>query len=107
MLTELSRLGQRTQSQWVFFRPLPLRMSETGDPTTSGCSSWLSPGKVDRPVMHRLVGVRNVVPSGWEGRECVLGMDAFRGHPVMGLKLYIMGCPHHRKTGGQKFLNVG
>ena len=32
------------------------RDERDGDPTTSGHSSLLSPGKVDRPVMHRLVG---------------------------------------------------
>ena len=26
------------------------------DPTTSGCSSWLSPGKFDRPVTARAGG---------------------------------------------------
>ena len=47
--------------------------------------------------MHGLVGVKKDAPSGWEGREYVLGIDAFRGHPVMGSKLYFMGVP----TGGK------
>ena len=41
--------------------------------------------------MHGLVGVRNDAPSGWEGREYVLRINAFRGHPVMGSKLYSVG----------------
>ena len=86
--------------------PATTRDERDGDPTTSGCSSWLSPSKVDRPVMHGLVGVRNITPSGWEGRECVLRMDAFRGHPCYGVKVVHCGCPHHGKTGGQKLLHV-
>ena len=64
-----------------------------GDPTTSGRSSWLSPGKFDRPVMRGLVEVRNETSRGWEGGEYVFGINAFRGHPVMGLKLYSAGMP--------------
>ena len=64
-----------------------------GDPTTNGCSSLLSPGKVDRPVMHGLVGVENDTLSGWEGKEYVLEINSFKGHPVMGSKLYSMGVP--------------
>ena len=64
-----------------------------GDPATSGHSSLLSPGKVDRPVMHRLVGVKNDTPIGWEGREYVLEINGFKGRPVMGSKLYSMGVP--------------
>ena len=60
-----------------------------GDPTTNGCSSWLCPGKFDRPVTHGLVEVRN----SWEGGEYVFGINAFRGHPVMGSKLYSTGIP--------------
>ena len=43
--------------------------------------------------MHGLVGVKNNAPSGWEGREYVLMINSFKGHPVMGLKLYSMGVP--------------
>ena len=75
---------------------------QDGDPTTSGCSSWLSPGKFDRPVMHRLVGVRNKTSSGWEGGEYVFGINAFRGHPVMGLKLYSTGIPTVGKLVGKR-----
>ena len=76
-------------------------MSETGDPTTSGHSSWLSPGKFDRPVMHGLVGVRNETSSGWEGGEYVFRINAFRGHPVMGSKLYSTGIPTIGKLVGK------
>ena len=51
--------------------------------------------------MHGLVGVRKIMPSGWEGRECVLRMDALRGHPVMGSKLYATGTPTIGKLVGK------
>ena len=69
------------------------RDERDGDPTTNGHSSLLSPGKVNRPVMPGLVGVENDAPSGWEGREYVLEINGFKGHPVMGSKLYSMGVP--------------
>ena len=81
--------------------PTTTQDERDGDPTTSGCSSLLSPGKVNRPVMHGLVGVKNDAPSGWEGREYVLGINAFRGHPVMGLKLYSVGIPTMGKLVGK------
>ena len=62
-------------------------------PTTSGHSSWLSPGKFDRPVIHRLVEAGGETSHGWEDREKISEVDAFRGHPVMGLKLYSVGGP--------------
>ena len=64
-----------------------------GDPTIKGHSSLLSPGKADKPAIPRLVGVENDAPSGWEGREYVLGINGFKGHPIMGLKLYSMDAP--------------
>ena len=64
---------------------------QDGDPTTRGCSSWLSPGMADRPIMPALVGVENDAPRGWVGREYILEINSFKGHPVMGLKLYSMG----------------
>ena len=73
--------------------PATTRDEQDGDPTTSGHSSWLSPGKFDRPVMHGLVGVRNKTSSGLEGGEYVFGINTFRGCPVMGLKLYSTGIP--------------
>ena len=60
-----------------------------------------APGKVNRPVMHGLVGVRDNTPSGWEGTEYVLRIGAFRGHPVMGSKLYFMGIPTVGKLVGK------
>ena len=64
-----------------------------GDPTTNGHSSLLSPGKVDKPVMYRLVGVENNAPSGLEGREYILEINSFKGHPVIGSKFYSIGVP--------------
>ena len=68
-------------------------MSETGTQPLVDAPPGSVLARVNRPVMHRLVGVRNIAPSGWEGRECVLRMDAFKGHPVMGSKLYVVGTP--------------
>ena len=51
--------------------------------------------------MHGLVGVGNDAPSGWEGREYVLGINTFRGHPVMGSKLYSVGIPTMGKLMGK------
>ena len=93
MKTGLSQQWKRTQSQWALFCLPPLGMNETGGPTTSGRSSWLSPGKFDRPVTHGLVEVGNETSCGWEVREYVSGINTFRGHPVMGLKLYYTGMP--------------
>ena len=64
-----------------------------GDPTIKGHSSLLSPGKADKPAMAGLVGVENDTSSGWEGREYVLKINGFKGHPIMGSKLYSMGAP--------------
>ena len=81
--------------------PTTTRDERDGDPTTSGRSSWLSLGKFNRPVMHRLVGVRNKTSSGWEGREYVFGINTFSSHPVMGLKLYSTGIPTIGKLVGK------
>ena len=62
-------------------------------PTTSGHSSWLNPGKFDRPVTCGLVEVGSETSRGWEDGENISGVDAFRGCPVMGWKLYPMGRP--------------
>ena len=43
-------------------------MSETGDPTTKGHSSLLSPDKADRPTTFGPMGVENDAPSGWESK---------------------------------------
>ena len=73
--------------------PATTRDERDGDPTTNGHSSWLSPGKLDRPVMHRLVEVGNETSHDWEDSGYVSGINAFKGHPVMGLKLYSAGRP--------------
>ena len=64
-----------------------------GDPTTSGCSSTLEPGKFDRPVTHGLTKVGSETSCGWEDHKKILGVDAFRGRPVMGSKLYTVDRP--------------
>ena len=64
-----------------------------GGPTTSGHSSWVSTGRFDRPVTHGLVEVGTKISHNWEDREKISGVDAFRGHPVMGSKLYPAGRP--------------
>ena len=96
----VSTVAEDTVTVGIFL-PTTTQDEQDGDPTTSGHSSWLNPGKVDRPVMHGLVGVRNNAPSGWEGREYVLGINAFRGRPVMGSKLYSVGIPTVGKLVGK------
>ena len=73
--------------------PTTTQDERDGDPTTKGCSSPLSPCKADKPATPRLVGVENDTPSGWESKEYVLETNSFKGHPVMGSKLYTMGTP--------------
>ena len=73
--------------------PTTTQDERDGGPTTSGRSSWLSPGKFNRPVTCGLVEVGNVTSCGWEDREYVSGINTFRGHPVMGSKLYSAGVP--------------
>ena len=63
------------------------------DPTTSGHSSTLGPGKFDRPVTRGLTKVGSKTSHGWEDHEKTSGVDAFRGRPIMGLKLYSAGGP--------------
>ena len=63
------------------------------DPTTKGHSSLLSPGMADKPATPVLVVVENNTPSGWESKEYVPEINSFKGHPVMGSKLYSMGAP--------------
>ena len=63
------------------------------DPTTSGCSSWLNLGRFNRPVTHGLVEVGAKISCNWEDHEKISGVDAFRGRPVMGSKLYSAGGP--------------
>ena len=43
--------------------------------------------------MPGLVGVVNDAPSGWENKEYILEISSFKGHPIMGSKLYSMGAP--------------
>ena len=70
------------------------------DPTTSGRSSTLGPGKFNRPVTHRLMKVGSETSCDWEDREKTSGVDTFRGHPVMGSKLYSAGGPIKGKLVG-------
>ena len=64
------------------------------DPTTSGRSSTLCPSRFDRLVTHGLEEV------GSEDREKTSGVDALRGRPMMGLKLYSAGGPITGKLAG-------
>ena len=73
--------------------PTTTRDERDGDPTTKGNSSPPSPGKADKPATPGIVGVEDNTPSGWESKEYVLGTNHFKGHPVMGSKLYSMDAP--------------
>ena len=73
--------------------PATTRDEQDGDPTTKGHSSLPSPGKADKPATPRPAGMEDDAPSGWEGREYILEINGFKGHPIMGSKLYSMGTP--------------
>ena len=68
-------------------------MSKTGTPPLKGIPPPLSLDKADKPATPRLVGVESNAPSGWDSKEYVLETKGFKGHPVMGSKLYSMGAP--------------
>ena len=70
------------------------------DPTTSGHSSTLSPSRFDRLMTHGLVEVGSETSHGWEDSEKMSGIDALRGHPIMGSKLYSAGRPIAGKLAG-------
>ena len=76
-------------------------MSETGAqplvdiPPGSALASWTD------PMMCRLVEVGNETSRGWEDSGYVSGINAFRGHPVMGSKLYCTGGPIEGKLVGR------
>ena len=61
------------------------------DPTTSGRSSSLDLSRSDKLVTRGLTGVRSEASRDWENRERTSGVDALRGRPVMGSKLYSLG----------------
>ena len=70
--------------------PATTRDMQDGDPTTKGWSSPLSP---DKPTTPGLAGMENDALSDWESKGYILGTNDFKGHPVMGSRLYSMGAP--------------
>ena len=70
------------------------------DPTTSGCSSTLDPSRSDKLVTRRLTEVGSETSHDWENREKTSGVDALRGRPMMGSKLYSAGGPIAGKLAG-------
>ena len=76
-----------------------------GDPTTSGRSSTLGPGKFNRPVTHGLMKVGSETSRGREDHEKISGVDTFRSCPVMG-SVILHRQTHHRKAGRQWILKV-
>ena len=70
------------------------------DPTTNGHSSILDPNRSDRLVTHGLTEVGRETSRDWENREKASGVDALRGRPVMGLKLYLADGPITGKLAG-------
>ena len=88
----VSAVAEDTVTVGIFL-PTTTWDEQDGDPTTKGLSSPISPGMADKPVTPGLVGVENNAPSGWESMEYVLGTNGFKGHPIMGSKLYSMGAP--------------
>ena len=63
------------------------------DPTTSGCSSTLCPSRFNRLVTHGLEEVGSEISRGWEDSKKTSGVDALRGRPIIGSKLYSIGGP--------------
>ena len=82
------------------FSPVTTLVKRDVDPTTSGCSSTLGPSRFDRLVTHGLVEVGSETSHGWEDSEKMSGVDALRGRPVMGSKLYSAGRPIMGKLAG-------
>ena len=70
------------------------------DPTTSGHSSTLNFSRSDKLVTHRLTEVGSETSHDWENCEKTSGVDALKGRPVMGLKLYSTGGPIAGKLAG-------
>ena len=65
-----------------------------GIPPLKGIPPLLSPDKADKPATPGLVGVENDAPSGWESEGySTWDQHDFKGHPIMGSKLYSMGAP--------------
>ena len=70
------------------------------DLTTSGHSSTLDPSRSDKLVTHGLMEVGSETSCDWENHEKTSGVDALRGCPVMGSKLYSAGRPITGKLAG-------
>ena len=70
------------------------------DPTTSGRSSTLDFSRSDKLVTHGLMEVGSETSHDWENHEKTSGVDALKGRPVMGLKLYSTGGPIAGKLAG-------
>ena len=70
------------------------------DPTTNGHSSTLDPNRSDRLVTRGLMEVGSKTSRDWENREKASGVDALRGRPMMGLKLYSADGPIAGKLAG-------
>ena len=51
-------------------------------------------------MTHGLVEVGTEISCNWEDSEKILGVDALRGCPIMGLKLYSTGGPIKGKLVG-------
>ena len=70
------------------------------DPTTRGRSSTLDLSRSDKLVTRGLTGVESEVSHDWGNCERTSGVDALRGYPVMGSKLYSAGGPIAGKLAG-------
>ena len=80
--------------------PITTLDKRDADPTTSGCSSTPNPSRSDKLVTHGLTEVGSETSRDWGNREKTSGVDALRGHPVMGSKLYSAGKPIAGKLAG-------
>ena len=80
--------------------PITTLDKQDADLTTSGCSSTLDPSRSDKLVTHGLMGVGSEASRDWGNRERTSDVDALRGRPVMGSKLYSAGGPIAGKLAG-------
>ena len=80
--------------------PITTLVERDTDPTTSGHSSTLNPSRSDKLVTHGLMEVGSETSHNWENCDKTSGVDALKGCPMMGLKLYSAGGPITGKLAG-------
>ena len=80
--------------------PITTLDEQDADLTTSGHSSTLDLSRSDKLVTHGLMEVGSKASRDWGNHEKTSGVDALRGRPMMGSKLYSAGGPITGKLAG-------